>query len=289
MGNRVRRLEKRDVTIDEGAGSPRGLLMPQVDGGPFRYARRLPPAELAPWITHFWMVAWDLRGHDPYPVATLPHPNVHVVFGPEESTVSGVQTSRFTRLLEGKSLSFGIKFRPGGFRPVLGRPVATIANKTIPAARLSGSPAYEMQALAARAEDETPLVEVAVRWLRGVLPAAPDPAAIEADQIVSCILEDPAILTVDALAARTGAGKRSLQRLFREYVGASPKWVIRRYRLHEVVERLNAGQDQNWAETALELGYFDQAHLVNDFRSVTGYSPSHYQRRLKLGLPMVSR
>ncbi len=63
--------------------------------------------------------------------------------------------------------------------------------------------------------------------------------------------------------------------------GASPKWVIRRYRLHELVERLKAGEALNGAQMALDLGYSDQAHLINDFRSIVGYSPSRYRSLLR--------
>ena len=107
----------------------------------------------------------------------------------------------------------------------------------------------------------------------------PDENVELADQFVNRILHQPQIRTVDDLAARTGLSKRSVQRLFREYVGIPPKWVIRRYRLHELIERLEAGDPLNWPDLALELGYFDQAHLINDFRAITGYSPADYQRR----------
>lgn len=268
-----------EETIDRGAGRPRGLLQWPPPEGRYRYARRLPPPDLAPWIAHFWMVAWDLRGLDPYQTVTLPHPSVHLVFEQGASQVHGVATGRFTRLLEGQSQVFGIKFKPGGFRPILGKPVATITNRNFPARRLIGPVAEKLEALAAKATTEDPLVEAAACWLRSVL-TAPDPAIAEAGQLVSIILEDPEILTVDSLARRTGIGKRSLQRIFREYVGVPPKWVIRRYRLHELVERINAGACPNWSQVALDLGYFDQAHLVNDFRSVTGYSPRQYQRKI---------
>jgi AraC-like DNA-binding protein len=225
------------------------------------------------------MVSWDLRGLDPYQPETLPHPNVHVVFEKGASQVHGVSTARFARLLEGQSRVFGIKFKPGGFRPILGKPLSTITNRSIPARCVLGPVAEQLETLTANASSdssEAPLVEAAGCWLRSILPA-PNPAIAEADQLVTSILEDPAILTVDAFAACTGISKRSLQRIFREYVGVPPKWVIRRYRLHELVERLKAGVRLNWSQVALDLGYFDQAHLVNDFRSVTGYSPRQYQ------------
>jgi AraC-like DNA-binding protein len=80
---------------------------------------------------------------------------------------------------------------------------------------------------------------------------------------------------VDDLAAATGRSPRALQRLFREYVGVTPKWVLRRLRLQEAAERM-AGGAGDWAALAVDLGYFDQAHFINDFRRVVGRSPAEY-------------
>ena len=77
-----------------------------------------------------------------------------------------------------------------------------------------------------------------------------------------------------------GLNKRGLQRLFQKYVGASPKWVIQRYRLHEAVARVQAGAPMNWAVLALDLGYFDQAHFVRDFRQLVGVAPGEYEKSL---------
>jgi AraC-like DNA-binding protein len=80
---------------------------------------------------------------------------------------------------------------------------------------------------------------------------------------------------VDDLAAAAGRSPRALQRLFREYVGVTPKWVLRRLRLQEAAERMADGTG-DWAALALDLGYFDQAHFINDFRRVVGRSPAEY-------------
>jgi AraC-like DNA-binding protein len=76
---------------------------------------------------------------------------------------------------------------------------------------------------------------------------------------------------------------RQLQRLFKEYVGVSPKWVIQRYRLLDAAERVAAGTIVNWADLALELGYADQAHFIRDFKGLVGRSPAEYARRLERG------
>ena len=77
---------------------------------------------------------------------------------------------------------------------------------------------------------------------------------------------------------KSGLRPRALQRLFHEFVGISPKWVIRRYRMHELVELLNAGQSVDWPALALDLGYFDQSHLIRDFRRLTVHTPERYRR-----------
>jgi len=77
--------------------------------------------------------------------------------------------------------------------------------------------------------------------------------------------------------------KRSLQLLFNDYVGISPKWVILRYRLHELIERCHSGAPLDWSQLAVDLGYFDQAHLINDFKSVVGYTPTEYKKLLSKG------
>lgn len=55
--------------------------------------------------------------------------------------------------------------------------------------------------------------------------------------------------------------------------------MIRRYRLHEVTERLAAGSAVRWAELAAELGYADQSHLSRDFTALFGEPPGWYARR----------
>jgi AraC-like DNA-binding protein len=94
-------------------------------------------------------------------------------------------------------------------------------------------------------------------------------------EIFRLILRDPSLLRVEQLAERLGRSPRALQRLFREYVGVTPKWVLQRLRLHEAAERMMDGAG-DWAALALDLGYFDQAHFINDFRRVVGRSPGEY-------------
>ena len=103
-----------------------------------------------------------------------------------------------------------------------------------------------------------------------------DPVAERVAALVSRITADPGLRRVDQLAAASGMTARSLQRLFADYVGVSPKWVMRRARLHEAAERADSGEPVDWASLAADLGYADQAHLTRDFTATIGISPTRY-------------
>ena len=268
-----------EQVFDQAAGPARGVLQSPPSAGQFRHVRRSPARELAHCIAHYWFVSWDLRGLDPHVAETLPHPNVHAIFEAAGSTVAGVHTAKFSRRLEGRSHAFGVKFTPGGFRSFLNAPVSSLADRTVPVREIFGSEVDALDAIVTTSDDNEEIsIAAANDFFSANVPPA-DASATLAAELVNRILAEPDIKTVDDLSARARLGKRSLQRLFSEYVGVSPKWVIRRYRLHELLERVHSGAEPDYAQLALELGYYDQAHLINDFRSIVGYSPGLYQAR----------
>ena len=78
------------------------------------------------------------------------------------------------------------------------------------------------------------------------------------------------------LAERLALSPRSLQRLFAEYVGVGPAWVVRRFRLQEAAAHATEGGAVDWAGLAATLGYCDQAHLVREFTQTIGVPPARY-------------
>jgi len=256
---------------------PRGVLR-RLAAGEFAHGRIAAPDDLADRIEHFWTVRWNLEGRPPQVQETLPHPNVHLVVEPGTIAAWGVHTGRWTRVLEGRSQAFGIKCRPGAFRAPLGRAVSTIADGSIPAEALFGADAAALAGVLGH-DDDNVAAEVASAFLRERLPAV-DAGALLAGRIVDSVADDLELHSVDALARRFDMSPRALQRLFSDYVGVGPKWVINRYRMHEAVARVQAGQPVSWAALAQDLGYFDQAHFIADFRKLVGRTPGDYARAL---------
>ncbi|MFH8383632.1 DUF6597 domain-containing transcriptional factor [Kitasatospora sp. NPDC018058] len=249
----------------------RGVLHPAKAAELISVERLAPAPAVARFVEYYWLVRWDLRGHAPYEQKVLAHPNVHLVFEAPWARVYGVDRSLFVRRLEGAGHVLGVRFRPGAFRAFSGHPVSALADRSVPAAEYFGADVDRFNARILDAPD----AERADAFLLPRLPA-PDPVAEGVAAMVDRITASPDLCRVDELARELGVTVRSLQRLFAEYVGASPKWVLRRARLHEAAERAAAEGELDLAALASELGYADQAHLTRDFTAAVGISPARY-------------
>lgn len=261
--------------------APRGVLRANLGDGVFTHARQLPAPALAACVEHYWCVRWNLRGQPPQLQETLPHPNVHLVIEHGEARVWGVHDGRYRRVLEGRETVFGVKFAAGGFRAFLRHPVATLANRSQPARELFGAGIDAIVPAIPACVDIAAMAALVEPLLLAQLPPS-DPLAAQARALVAQAAGDRGLLRAEQLAEHAGMGLRALQRLFRDYVGASPKWVIQRYRLHEAIAQLQAGHTLDWPGLALALGYYDQAHFIRDFRRLVGCAPADYARRESL-------
>lgn len=253
--------------------SARGILNPHAAQRRFALTRHDPSPDLAELVERYWLIRWDLR--EPYVQETLPYPCVNLVFENGVGQVHGPMTRRFTKQLRGQGNVVGIKFRPGGFYPFLRAPVATLTDRSRPFEALFTEPtlAAELWAIPER-EAQVARVEV---FLRRQLPDSRfiDPQVNVAAEIVAQAEQTPNLLRAEDLADHVGLSLRALQRLFRTYVGVTPKAVIRRFRIQEAAERASQGP-VDWATTALELGYCDQAHFIRDFKAQVGRPPAQY-------------
>src|SRR4051794_9595610 len=103
------------MASDSDVGPARGVLRPMQRASGIEHTRRAPAPDLRVLVAHYWSVRWDLRGRPPHVAETLPHPTVHLVCEDGATTAGGVSRRRFTKVLTGQGLAFGIKLKPGAF------------------------------------------------------------------------------------------------------------------------------------------------------------------------------
>jgi AraC-like DNA-binding protein len=253
----------------------------QLDGEPFQRSRHLPAQDLAFFVGYYWIVKWDLRREGgSYLSESLPQPCVHLVFEKDQSRVVGIARGRSSYLLENTGHIFGVSFKPGAFFPFMKKPVSTLTDISTSIFTVLGAEHATLEEAIFSQENEAAMIALVEQFLRERLPER-DEHVVVINQIVDRIIADREITRVDHVVSCFSISKRTLQRFFSEYVGVSPKWVISRYRLQEAAEHLAESEVVDWPQLALDLGYFDQAHFINDFKTIIGKTPAEYVKQVR--------
>jgi AraC-like DNA-binding protein len=159
----------------------------------------------------------------------------------------------------------GVRFLPQGAGQWLGLPMQELAGRTWPIAELS--PALARR-LAAVLESPAPLVN-----LQATLSRAPIAEDLLVSQAVRWIAVARGAHDVGSLANHLGIGWRQLERRFASRVGLPPKLFSRIQRFFHVFQHVQGGS-ADWADTAAACGYYDQAHLIRDFKDFSGATPT---------------
>ena len=81
------------------------------------------------------------------------------------------------------------------------------------------------------------------------------------------------------VADQLGLSPRTFTRRFRACTGLTPKRFARIQRLQRVLAAVEPGRPVDWAALAARYGFCDQAHLIDDFRELTGVTPGSYRPR----------
>ncbi len=270
------------MTEQEPLGYPEAILRPTRAERAIEVDRVPVSEDLADLLDYHWYVGW--RTVEPHHQEVVPQPRVHVaaevVDGEPRLLVHGILRDTFRRTLAGTGHVLGASFHPGGFRPFLGRAVGTLSGAVTPAGDLLGADDRPVAAaiLDPRRRGDVPAMAADLEaYLRALAPE-PDPVVDQVRALVGEAEQDRSLVRAEELADRAAMSLRSLQRLFTDYVGVGPKWVIHRFRILDAAAAAHGGDPVDWAALAADLGFADQAHLTRAFTAVVGTPPATYRR-----------
>jgi AraC-like DNA-binding protein len=227
------------------------------------YVEIVPSPALRPWVDCFWTRTPDAAAGE---VRVLPDGCADLVFDLTDGEAMAVGT--MTRPLvidEAKPASFvGVRFRPGRAAAFLRIPLAEITDARVDLGDLWRDLPERVLSSADR-----------IRLLEGELlqRLVPDRDA-RVDAAIEAITRGPA--RIDAIAREIGISRQHLARQFHHHVGVSPKTFARVMRFRRLVASLAPERRIDWAAAAAEHGYYDQSHLIDEFRELSGETPSAF-------------
>jgi AraC-like DNA-binding protein len=252
-----------------------------------RYREIAPSPALAPFVRCLWHLSGpaDLA-REPQPI--VPDGCVEIVFNCADPflRINGGTHLQPSAMLVGQHSGpvvvvptgavdvWGVRLHPWSAAACLETSLDELRESTIPLDQvLRADLAGELHD-GPRAGGAEMLTATLERWLTGRTP--PDRGVREA---VELITRERTLPSVRAMGAQLGRSTRWIQRSFRDTVGLTPKMFSRIRRVQRAMTLATSQPGRTWSSIAADVGYFDQAHLVRDFRQIVGCTPSAFAPR----------
>lgn len=200
-----------------------------------------------------------------------------------DTGLSGPMSQPMTMKSSGIIDLIGVCFRAGGAYPFLSLPANELANKCADLEDLWGSGGR--RALD-RIKDDRSSTPQRIRYLNAFFmhklkQNRNDDVAVT--KALYALEVNQGQVSIEDLATSTRLSCRQLERKFKERVGISPKKLCRNLRFKNVFKYLSDFPAENWSSVAVACGYYDQAHMIRDFKHFTGFPPTVYFDR-QLGM-----
>ncbi len=188
---------------------------------------------------------------------------------------AGFRTAPITIPSGAKSEMIIVNFTKGGAFPFLKEPMHALTNEVVDAELVLRSDILRMW-------EKLISIHPAPRklsWLaRSLAPYAADTGQSLVSGVLNAIVKNPAEATMKDLVRQCGCSQRHVIKKFKEEVGVTPKEFMKISRFQHALARIESGHSTSWSELSLDCGYYDQSHLIAEFRAYSGFTPVQYLR-----------
>jgi len=162
----------------------------------------------------------------------------------------------------------------GTHEAVLGVPASAIAERIVPLEELWGDTAAQsLFTRLAEASDTKQAAHILQRAITERFALAPATERRVGTRLALDAASRLSRSSVSAVAAELGVSERHLRRVFQEAVGVNPKEFAQLSRFRRALHAARSAEPANWASIACAAGYYDQAHLIAEFRAIAGVTP----------------
>jgi AraC-like DNA-binding protein len=170
----------------------------------------------------------------------------------------------------------GVRFHPAGARRFIGLPMAAFNDRRVPAGELWPDLAAALVAATASARDATARRAVLEAFVAARIACDPDGDDHVVARGADAIEQQGGRVSIEALTAAAGIGRRQLERRFRDAVGIGPALLASIVRFRSVFDLIEHDGVRPWTEASLAAGYYDQSHFLRDFRRFVGCTPTEF-------------
>jgi len=254
-----------------------------------------PPAPLSAFVKCFWY--WEDAPRTHAKEQLMPNGESAIIVNLRDETIriydpcdldrsesfglavlSGPRSRPFVIDTEQEERVFGIEFQPGGSFPLFRVPASEVADHALSLECLWRNSVHELRERLLASPDIEGMFELTQSFLmrQAVRPFQLHPGVSFA---LHQFCARPHRTSVASVLDRIGLSHRRFIQLFHDQVGLTPKSFSRVQRFQRVLRQVHRAPCVDWADVAIDCGYYDQAHFIHDFQSFSGFTPTVYAAR----------
>ena len=250
-----------------------------------------PSPSLAPFVKKYWALENCLPAGEKHIQRIVPSGLPELIFYfehrpktvgnkksiPENTCISGQQKGFYDLEVSGKLSLFSILFQPHGASLFFDIPVNELFAQNVPLKFIVKSEAPELESKLSAAETFLEKVSVAEKFLLKRL--AKNYKHHEFSRINSCLSEinrTKGLVSPERLSALTCLSRKQFERNFSAFVGTSPRQFLKTVRFQNALHTKFNQKSVSLTQLACDCGYYDQSHMINDFKSLSGFTPGEY-------------
>jgi len=195
-------------------------------------------------------------------------------------TLVGPMSNRINIILGHHHLVIKVGFQPGGLHRLLSIPMKEFLDaKAVDAKDLFGN---ELNTVSQQLKDATSFYQMKIiveQYLLKKIKKLKESLPI--DNALTLLIKKGGLTSIDYLASTACLSNRQFERVFKERIGLSPKFFSRLVRFANAWVIKENKSDTSWLSIAHTCGYYDQMHLIRDFKEFTATNPSHIDALLQ--------
>lgn len=257
-----------------------------------------PTIALREFVNNIMIFRLELDNNQPRPVFSFPPmPEQCLYFYPfdspeseyltsnkivklNKSIVVGPQINRIKLKMNHNNFTIKVGFQPSGLYRLLGIPMNELPiDESLDSCFVLGNEIKFINEQLSETQSYDKMIEIVeaflLKKLQKLRPKLP------LDNVLPSIIAKGGLINIDDLASQACVSTRQLERQFQQRVGIQPKFYARLTRFAKAWVMKENIADIKWTAIAHECGYFDQMHLIRDFKSFCGVAPSIIEDEFK--------
>lgn len=195
----------------------------------------------------------------------------------ESVILSGQQKGFYDLRISEKLSLFAVYFHPHGLSVFLDLPLRELFNYSIPLRFLARDMVNSLEEDISRALTFSDRIRIVENFLlERICKTGQKHQYKSIKHTINLINQTKGIISIEQLAEESCSSRKQFERNFADVIGASPKQFLKIVRFQNAIYQKTSNNQQNLTEIAHQCGYYDQAHMINDFKNLSGLNPKQF-------------